>query len=70
MSRPARSPRGVPDAMKDAGVLVGVTGRYGNVVKIRPPLVFDHEHIDLVASALERALRELGASGASVASSP
>jgi len=46
----------VVDRMRDDGVLIGRTGRGGNVLKIRPPLVFADEHADLVVDALARAL--------------
>jgi 4-aminobutyrate aminotransferase-like enzyme len=40
------------------GVLVGVGGVYGNVVRIQPPLVMSQEQIDqaveVVAAAMER----------------
>jgi 4-aminobutyrate aminotransferase-like enzyme len=42
--------------MRERGVLVGTTGRHGNVLKIRPPLAFGEEHIDLVVGALDAAL--------------
>ncbi len=46
----------VVDRMRDDGVLIGRTGRNGNVLKIRPPLVFGDEHVDMVVAALARAL--------------
>jgi 4-aminobutyrate aminotransferase-like enzyme len=46
----------VVDAMRDGGVLIGRTGRGGNVLKIRPPLVFAREHADLLLDVLPRAL--------------
>ncbi|MFH0751710.1 MAG: aminotransferase class III-fold pyridoxal phosphate-dependent enzyme, partial [Chloroflexota bacterium] len=51
----------VQNAMRDRGVLVGTTARAGNVLKIRPPLVFDREDAALLLRVLEEAL---GASGA------
>jgi 4-aminobutyrate aminotransferase-like enzyme/Ser/Thr protein kinase RdoA (MazF antagonist) len=47
----------VVNALRDDGILIGRTGRAGNVLKIRPPLVFQDEHADMLLSALERALR-------------
>jgi 4-aminobutyrate aminotransferase-like enzyme len=41
------------------GVLIGRTGARGDVLKIRPPLVFAEPHVDLLVTALERALVEL-----------
>src|SRR5579863_182341 len=53
--------RRVANAMRDRGVLVGVTGRNGEVLKIRPPLTFAVEHADFVLQELERALLALPA---------
>ncbi|MDP9184423.1 MAG: aminotransferase class III-fold pyridoxal phosphate-dependent enzyme [Actinomycetota bacterium] len=50
----------VANSMRDRGVLVGTTGRHGNVLKVRPPLVFGLEHIELVVGALDGALTSLG----------
>jgi 4-aminobutyrate aminotransferase-like enzyme/Ser/Thr protein kinase RdoA (MazF antagonist) len=41
------------------GVLVGTTGRHGNVLKVRPPLAFTEHHAPLVADALCRSLDDL-----------
>jgi 4-aminobutyrate aminotransferase-like enzyme/Ser/Thr protein kinase RdoA (MazF antagonist) len=46
----------VMSAMRDAGVLVGVTGPRNDVVKIRPPLVFGMEEADVLMAALEASL--------------
>ena len=46
----------IATAMRHAGVLVGVTGRYTNVLKIRPPLVFRPEHADILLTALDDVL--------------
>jgi 4-aminobutyrate aminotransferase-like enzyme/Ser/Thr protein kinase RdoA (MazF antagonist) len=48
--------RQTADTLREAGVLVGVTGRAGDVLKIRPPLVFSTEHVDLLVAALDSAL--------------
>jgi 4-aminobutyrate aminotransferase-like enzyme/Ser/Thr protein kinase RdoA (MazF antagonist) len=44
------------NAMRDAGVLVGRTGPQGEVLKIRPPLVFGTEEADVLVAALEASL--------------
>src|SRR4051794_7591601 len=44
------------DGMREHGVLVGRTGRDGNVLKIRPPLVFGDEHSELLVGALSDVL--------------
>ena len=54
--RDAESAEEVVDRMREAGVLIGRTGRRGNVLKIRPPLVFTGAHADLVVDALAGAL--------------
>jgi 4-aminobutyrate aminotransferase-like enzyme/Ser/Thr protein kinase RdoA (MazF antagonist) len=50
----------VANGMRARGVLVGTTGRVGNVLKVRPPLVFGDKHIVLVAEALDATLQGLG----------
>lgn len=42
--------------MKSNGILVGRTGRLGNVVKIRPPMPFARQHADALVDAMDRAL--------------
>jgi 4-aminobutyrate aminotransferase-like enzyme len=42
----------VVNRMRDAGVLISRTGPHGNVLKIRPPLVFKTEHVELLTKAL------------------
>jgi 4-aminobutyrate aminotransferase-like enzyme/Ser/Thr protein kinase RdoA (MazF antagonist) len=46
----------VVDAMRDAGVLIGRTGPRNDVLKIRPPLVFGDEDVDVLVTALDAAL--------------
>ncbi|MEM7343270.1 MAG: aminotransferase class III-fold pyridoxal phosphate-dependent enzyme [Chloroflexota bacterium] len=46
--------------IRDAGVLIGKTGPFGNVLKIRPSLVFQEAHVDLLVEALDQALTSLG----------
>jgi 4-aminobutyrate aminotransferase-like enzyme/Ser/Thr protein kinase RdoA (MazF antagonist) len=46
----------VADELREQGVLVGLTGSLGDVLKIRPPLVFADEHADLLVTALSRIL--------------
>ena len=42
----------VVNRMRDAGVLINRTGPRGDVLKIRPPLVFRPEHVEVLAAAL------------------
>jgi 4-aminobutyrate aminotransferase-like enzyme len=46
----------VVDDLREHGILVGRTGKSGAVLKIRPPLVFDDEHAELLVGALDRIL--------------
>jgi 4-aminobutyrate aminotransferase-like enzyme len=55
-----RETRDVINRLKDQGVLVGSDGKLGNVLKIRPPLVFSREHADFALSALARVMQALG----------
>jgi 4-aminobutyrate aminotransferase-like enzyme/Ser/Thr protein kinase RdoA (MazF antagonist) len=44
------------DRLREAGVLIGRTGPNGDVLKIRPPLVFAEEHVELLVSAAQVSL--------------
>ncbi len=46
----------VTEALKDDGVLTYPTGSRDNVLKIKPPMTFRREHVDLYVEALDRAL--------------
>jgi 4-aminobutyrate aminotransferase-like enzyme/Ser/Thr protein kinase RdoA (MazF antagonist) len=46
----------VVEGLRDRGVLVGATGPGGNVLKIRPPLVWTDEHADLLVRTLDEVL--------------
>jgi 4-aminobutyrate aminotransferase-like enzyme len=48
----------VRDGLRRRGVLVGTTGRHGNVIKIRPPLAFTSAHVPTLAEALAASLTE------------
>ena len=48
--------RDIPDRMRQEGILIGLSGRLGNVLKIRPPLVFTQEQVDLLIETLDRVL--------------
>ena len=49
----------VMNAMREGGVLVGVDGPAGNVLKIRPPMPLGIEEADLLVQALDEALGQL-----------
>jgi 4-aminobutyrate aminotransferase-like enzyme len=51
--------RRIPDAMKRAGVLMGLSGPHGNTLKVRPPLVFEREHADVVVDVLDDVLTQV-----------
>lgn len=46
--------------MRERGVLLGATGSARNVLKIRPPLVFQCEHADLLLQTLDDVLASTG----------
>ena len=46
----------IVEGMRERGVLIGSTGRPGNTLKIRPPLVFGRLHADQVVDTLEDVL--------------
>jgi 4-aminobutyrate aminotransferase-like enzyme/Ser/Thr protein kinase RdoA (MazF antagonist) len=46
----------VKNGLRHRGVLVGTTGRDGNILKIRPPLAFTAEHVPVLVAALDGAL--------------
>ena len=48
--------RAVLNALRRDGVLVGREGRHGNVLKIRPPIVFRSSHVERFLAALDQAL--------------
>jgi 4-aminobutyrate aminotransferase-like enzyme len=49
----------VPDAMKAQGVVMGITGPLGNILKIRPPLIFSKGNADELVHKLEVVLQQL-----------
>ncbi|MFA7297780.1 MAG: aspartate aminotransferase family protein [Dehalococcoidia bacterium] len=52
------------NAMRGRGVLMGKAGEHGNVLKIRPPLVFGRAHADVFLEAFRQTLREVDGNGA------
>jgi 4-aminobutyrate aminotransferase-like enzyme len=45
--------------MRENGVLIGTTGQHYPTLKIRPPIVFQKEHADILLAALMKALDEI-----------
>jgi 4-aminobutyrate aminotransferase-like enzyme len=52
-SRPGTAPA-VAERLRENGVLVGTTGPGGEVLKIRPPLIWEAEHVEYFLEAFER----------------
>jgi 4-aminobutyrate aminotransferase-like enzyme len=44
----------IVNALRQSGVLIGTAGRNGDVLKIRPPLVFKREHADVLLETLAK----------------
>ncbi|HWF38915.1 MAG TPA: aspartate aminotransferase family protein [Candidatus Acidoferrales bacterium] len=59
LSPAAAEAEAIRDAMLRRGVLVGVGGSYGNVIRFQPPLVISKLQIDQALSALAESLHEL-----------
>jgi 4-aminobutyrate aminotransferase-like enzyme len=51
--------KAVINAMRERGVLMSCTGRYDNILKIRPPMPFAAEHADLLLATLDDVLGAL-----------
>jgi 4-aminobutyrate aminotransferase-like enzyme len=61
--RATREPDGalaarVVNGLRRRRVLVSSCGRHGNVLKLRPPLVFGREHAEILVAALDRTLAD------------
>ena len=52
----------VHNGMRERGVLIGTTGPQGNVLKLRPPMVFSRENADLLLERLDETLASLAPS--------
>ncbi|MBR9885055.1 MAG: aminotransferase class III-fold pyridoxal phosphate-dependent enzyme [Oceanospirillales bacterium] len=48
----------IVNGLRQRGVLIGAAGRYGNVLKIRPPLCFNHDHAQHLLDALEQVMAQ------------
>ncbi|MCH8861116.1 MAG: aminotransferase class III-fold pyridoxal phosphate-dependent enzyme [Proteobacteria bacterium] len=51
--------RQMANLMKDEGVLLSTHGRYKNILKIRPPMVFSKENADQLLATLDACFRKL-----------
>lgn len=52
----AAAARRIANGLRDRGVLIGVTGSLGNVLKLRPPLVFSRQNADTLLERLSDCL--------------
>lgn len=48
--------RRVVEELRERGVLVGRAGKVDSALKIRPPLVFERQHVDLLVERLDQSL--------------
>lgn len=48
--------RRITSELADKGVLMGSTGRYGNILKLRPPLIFTRGNADQALAAIDKVL--------------
>lgn len=53
--------RAIREGLRDQGVLVGTAGAAGNVLKIRPPLVFGLDEVEIFAAAFRSVLASTSA---------
>ena len=51
--------RSLINDMRRRGILISTIGHHGNILKMRPPMVFGREHADLLLTNLDEALRAL-----------
>ncbi len=50
----------VVEEMKNRGVLIGRIGRHMNILKLRPPMPFGRDHVDLAVGTLDKVLSGVG----------
>jgi 4-aminobutyrate aminotransferase-like enzyme len=58
ISKSPDSPKAVriAEQMRGEGILIGVSGRHGNVIKFRPPLTFSRENANFLLMVLDKLL--------------
>ena len=49
----------VVNGLREAGVLLSATGEAAHTLKLRPPLVFDRQHVDFLVQTLDEVLRRM-----------
>ena len=47
------------ELMRERQILVGKEGRFDNILKLRPSLIFEKKHVDLFVNGLDDALKQL-----------
>lgn len=50
---------GISNRAKELGVLMGTDGPYDNVIKLRPPMIFQREHADLLLQVLNHSMADI-----------
>ena len=48
----------IADRMRDHGILISTDGPDHNVLKMKPPMVFDEDDVDRLVATLEKILQE------------
>ncbi|MDH6470872.1 4-aminobutyrate aminotransferase-like enzyme/Ser/Thr protein kinase RdoA (MazF antagonist) [Micromonospora sp. H404/HB375] len=54
----AAEARYVSERMREEGVLIYPNGRFGNILKIKPPLIFGKRHVQILVDTLDSILTE------------
>lgn len=49
----------IVNGLRERGVLISATGPYANVLKVRPPMIFAAEHVDIFVEAMSAVLHGL-----------
>jgi 4-aminobutyrate aminotransferase-like enzyme/Ser/Thr protein kinase RdoA (MazF antagonist) len=61
--RDAMTATAIKEGLREGGVLIGTTGRAGDVLKIRPPLAFTADEVPVLAEAFAATLASLAGPG-------
>ena len=48
----------ISERFKDEGVITYPNGQFDNILKLKPPMVFDHEHVDIFVDTFDLILRQ------------
>ncbi len=55
--------RSLTNALRSNGILTNPIGKFSNILKLRPPMVFSKEHADLFVETFDRCLASHGTTG-------